>query len=105
VFSASLRTLEPLGVLIGIGFAGGQWQPVDPALLVGRNVGVQGFYLGRLMAREPHLVRSAIEEILELWRGGAVKPLVGAAFPLERAPDAHRLLEERRSYGKVVLVP
>jgi NADPH2:quinone reductase len=105
VFSASLRTLEPLGVLIGIGFAGGQWQPVDPALLVGRNVGVQGFYLGRLMAREPHLVRPAIEEILELWRGGAVKPLVGAAFPLERAPDAHRLLEERRSYGKVVLVP
>ena len=105
VFTASIRTLQPLGVLIGIGFAGGAWQPLDPALLVGRNVGVLGFYLGRLMAREPHVVRPALDEVLDLWRSGVVKPLVGAEYPLERAPDAHRLIEERRSHGKVVLVP
>jgi NADPH2:quinone reductase len=34
-----------------------------------------------------------------------VRPLVGATFPLEDVAEAHRLVEERRSVGKVVLVP
>ena len=57
VFTACIKALRPLGVAIGIGFAGGTWEPVDPARLVGRNVGVQGFYLGRLMGFRPDLVR------------------------------------------------
>jgi NADPH2:quinone reductase len=50
-------------------------------------------------------VQEAIDEVVELWRTGAVKPLVGATYPLEQAAEAHRLVEERRSVGKVVLVP
>ena len=34
-----------------------------------------------------------------------MKPLVGATYPLDDVADAHRLIEERRSVGKVVLVP
>jgi NADPH2:quinone reductase len=105
VFSRSLATLNPLGVLVPIGFAGGAWEPVDPAILVGRNVGVHGVYLGRLMRLRPDVVREAVGELVELWRAGAVRPPVGATFPLEQAADAHRLIEERRSVGKVVLVP
>jgi NADPH:quinone reductase len=104
VFAESLRTLKPLGVVIAIGYAGGLWDDLSPALLVGRNVGVQGFYLGRLMAREPELVLEAIEEIVPLWESGVFRPLVGAELPLERAAEAHRLIEERRSTGKVVLL-
>jgi NADPH2:quinone reductase len=97
--------LKPLGTLVAIGFAGGWWEPLDPAPLVGRNVGVQGFYLGRLMRHRPEIVQEAIGELVELWRGGAVKPVVGATFPLDEVAEAHRLVEERRSVGKVVLVP
>ena len=57
------------------------------------------------MRHNPDLVREAIGELLELWSSGAVKPLVGATFPLERAADAHELIEARRHVGKVVLVP
>ena len=53
VFADCLQALRPLGLAIGIGFAGGAWEPVDPARLVGRNVGVLGFYLGRLMGLAP----------------------------------------------------
>jgi NADPH:quinone reductase len=105
VFRASLGVLNPLGVLIAVGFAGGWWEPLDPAQLVGRNVGVLGFYLGRLMRHRPDLVREAIGEVVDLWSSGAVRPLVGATFPLADAAQAHRLVEERRSVGKVVLVP
>jgi NADPH2:quinone reductase len=105
LFAASLKTLEPLGTLIAIGYAGGLWSQLDPALLVGRNIGVQGFYLGRLMRRRPELVREATEEVVALWRAGAVRPVVGAVYPLAEAAEAHRLIEERRNQGKVVLVP
>ena len=105
VFASCIRALRPLGVAIGIGFAGGTWEPVDPARLVGRNVGVQGFYLGRLMGFRPDLVRLEIHELLALWRRGALHPVVGAEYPLEQANEALDLIATRRSTGKVVLVP
>jgi NADPH2:quinone reductase len=105
VFAASLKVLEPLGTIHAVGYAGGMWADVSPALLVGRNIGVRGFYLGRLMALRPDVVREAIGELLALWQQGAIHPLVGAEFPLADAAGAHRLIEERRHVGKVVLVP
>jgi len=105
VFTRSFSVLRPLGTVVALGFAGGWWEPMDPAPLVGRNLGMQGFYLGRLMRHEPELVQEAVGELLELWSTGAVKPLIGATFPLEQAGDAHELIESRRHVGKVVLVP
>jgi NADPH2:quinone reductase len=105
VFARSFGVLQPLGAVVAIGFAGGWWETLDPGPLVGRNVGVQGFYLGRLMRHRPDVVRAAIGEVLRLWERGVVKPMVGATFPLADAAEAHRLIEERKSVGKVVLVP
>ena len=105
VFAACVQALRPLGVAIAIGFAGGAWEPVDPARLVGRNVGVQGFYLGRLLGFRPELVRDEVHELLALWRRGAIRPVIGAEFPLDRASEAHDLIGSRKSTGKVVLVP
>jgi len=105
VYTACLKALRPLGVAIGIGFAGGPWEPVDPARLVGRNTGAIGFYLGRLMGFQPKLVQDEARELIALWRRGLLKPVVGAEFPLEQANEAHELIASRRSTGKVVLVP
>jgi NADPH:quinone reductase len=105
IFKRSIGVLNPLGTIVGVGFADGWWDPLDTALMVGRNLSLQGFYLGRLMKLRPEVVQEATGEVVSLWEAGAVKPVVGATFPLERAPDAHRLIEERRSVGKVVLVP
>lgn len=105
VFASSLGLLKPLGTAIAVGYAGGLWQDVSPTWLVGRNIGVHGFYLGRLIGRRPDLVEQAGRDVLRLWEGGAVRPIVGAEFPLDEAGEAHRLVEERKSTGKVVLVP
>jgi NADPH2:quinone reductase len=102
---ASLKALNPLGTLLALGYAGGMWPQVDPALIVGRNVGLVGFYLGRLMRLRPDVVRVAIGELVALWEQGAIRPVVGAEFPLAEAPAAHRLIDERKHVGKVVLVP
>jgi NADPH2:quinone reductase len=105
VFAAGLELLRPLGTIVGVGFAGGAWPSLDPARLVGRNASVAGFYLGRLMRFRPDLVREAAGELLERWAAGALAPVVGATYPLAEADAALRLVAERRSTGKVVLVP
>ena len=105
VFTESLGLLRPMGTAIAVGYAGGMWQEVNPAWLVGRNIGVHGFYLGRLIRRDPALVARAAQDVLRLWEGGAVRPIVGSELPLEEAAEAHRLIESRQSTGKVVLIP
>jgi NADPH:quinone reductase-like Zn-dependent oxidoreductase len=46
-----------------------------------------------------------IEPLRELIEDGTIEPVVAEAFPFDRAPDAHRMISERRNVGKVVLVP
>jgi NADPH2:quinone reductase len=105
LFKAAVARLRPLGTLVAIGYAGGLWPELQPAQLVGRNVGVQGVYIGRLLRHAPEVVAAATGELLELWQDGTIRPLVGAEFPLAEVEDAHALVESRRSVGKVVLVP
>ena len=105
VFAASLSLVKPLGTVVAVGYAGGLWEDVSPRWLVGRNIGVHGFFLDRLMTRRPDLVERSARDALRLWESGAVRPIVGAEFPLDEAAEAHRLIESRQSTGKVVLIP
>jgi NADPH:quinone reductase len=105
LFAGSFARLKPLGAVVAIGSAAGAWAEIDPARLVGRNVGLYGFFLGRLLRFEPEVVGNAVGELLGLWHTGAFRPLVGAEFPLDEVGKAHELVESRQSVGKVVLVP
>jgi NADPH:quinone reductase len=105
LFASSFARLRPLGTVIAIGSVGGAWGTIEPARLVGRNVGLVGFYLGRLMRLDPGLVHEALGELLDLWQTGAFSPLVGAELPLDEVEQAHELVQSRRSVGKVVLLP
>ncbi len=104
-FANALRTLRPLGSLIAIGSASGPWPPLDPALLVGRSIGVHGIYLGRVMQRYPALVGRAARELVSLWHKGDLASASTSSYALAHAPSAHRALESRSSTGKIVLVP
>jgi NADPH2:quinone reductase len=105
LFEAAAARLRPLGQLVAIGYAGGLWPEIQPAQIVGRNIGVQGVYLGRLLRHAPDVVAAATRELLELWSGRRIRPVVGAEFPLADVEQAHELVESRRSTGKVVLLP
>ena len=51
--------------------------------------------------------KGSLDEFVEpLWEWVAedkLRPVVAEAFPLERGPDAHRFMMERKNVGKVVL--
>lgn len=46
-----------------------------------------------------------IEPVADLLARGVVRPVVSDVVPFDNAPEAHRILGERRNVGKVVLVP
>jgi NADPH:quinone reductase-like Zn-dependent oxidoreductase len=72
--------------------------------VMNENKGVFGLNMLHWWDREGNLDR-ALEPLLEGLAKGDLKPVVAEAFPFDRAPEAHRMLEERRNVGKVVLVP
>jgi len=49
--------------------------------------------------------KAVLFTILDHVRAGRLKPVLDRVLPLASAADAHRLLEERAHFGKVVLVP
>ncbi len=67
------------------------------------NKGVFGVNLGDLWD-EQELVLGELNALLELYAAGDIRPAVDRAFPLEQAADAHRYIQERKNFGKVVLV-
>jgi NADPH:quinone reductase-like Zn-dependent oxidoreductase len=44
------------------------------------------------------------EHVWPLFEDGRVRPVIHAEFPLDRAADAHRMMEQSQHIGKIVLV-
>jgi NADPH:quinone reductase-like Zn-dependent oxidoreductase len=46
-----------------------------------------------------------LDPLTALLEDGTIRPVVSDVVPFDRAPDAHRVIAERRNVGKVVLAP
>ena len=116
-FGASYRMLAPLGrlVMLGISSMSGErrhaWRVLrswwamksfDPLSLINRNRGVFGLNVGHLWDEGRHL-QPLMQLLLTELSAGRLEPVVARTFPLERAGDAHRFIQNRSNIGKVVL--
>jgi NADPH2:quinone reductase len=104
-FEKSLNCLRPRGLLVLFGQSSGPVPPLDPLQLSTK---------GSLFLTRPHLMHyvATREELLERARAvfqwiqeGRVRIHIERVFPLSEAAAAHRTLAERRSTGKLLLVP
>jgi NADPH:quinone reductase len=102
-FTDSLRSLREGGRIVVVGFTGGSIPEVKVNRLLLNNVDVVGAGWGAYVLSKPDFTRQIAEELDQMVHSGAVKPIVGARFPLEQAGQAMRLIEERGAVGKVVL--
>src|SRR5205809_493017 len=103
-FDAALSSLGWGGRMLLIGFVGGV--PHIPAnrLLVKHRAAL-GSSLRYFRWHAPDKLRRSVEELLEWYAKGTLKPLVTHRLPLERGAEAIRLLTDRKAHGKVVVMP
>ena len=102
-FTDSLRSLREDGRLIVVGFTGGSIPEVRVNRLLLGNTEVVGAGWGAYVMGKPDLNREVGAAIGGMVDEGVIRPVVGDRFPLERAGDALRAIDERRARGKVVL--
>jgi len=76
----------------------------NPLSLINRNRGVFGLNIGHLWER-PELFAGMIGEVLPGIEAGRFDPVVDRGFPLADAGAAHAYLQQRRNFGKVLLLP
>jgi NADPH:quinone reductase-like Zn-dependent oxidoreductase len=96
VFERALAALARGGRLVTCGATAGNTVSLDLNLLFGRHLTLLGSWMGR---------RAELVEALEFVRTGRLVPVVDRVMPLAEAAQAHRLIEARENFGKIVLVP
>jgi NADPH2:quinone reductase len=102
-FLPGLDLLAPRGTMVLFGQSSGPVDPIDPQLLNRKG----SLFLTRptlvhyTATREELLARAA--EVFGWVARGELEVRIGAELPLERAAEAHRALEGRRTTGKVLL--
>lgn len=116
-FGASYRMLAPLGrlVMLGISSMAGErrnaWRVLrswwamkafSPLSMINTNRGVFGLNVGHLW-EEHRQLEPLMDLLLTELSAGRLEPIVARTFPLERAGDAHRFIQNRCNIGKVVL--
>jgi NADPH:quinone reductase len=102
-FTDSLRSLRENGRCVVVGFTGGSIPEVRVNRLLLNNIEVVGAGWGAYVMSKPDVNREIAAALDELIASGAVRPLVGARFALERASEALQLIDGRGATGKVVL--
>jgi NADPH:quinone reductase-like Zn-dependent oxidoreductase len=90
----SIRSLAVGGRLVTCGATTGFEGKVDIRYLFSRQISILGSYMGS---------KAELLSVMDLVRRHAVNPVLDRIFPLAEAAEAHRRLENREQFGKIVL--
>lgn len=102
------RDLEALatdGRIVIIGSMGGErTAEVDVVKLLGKRAQILGSTLrGRSVADKAAIVSSFLDRFGGHLENGRIRPVIHTVLPLDRAGDAHDLMESSEHFGKIVL--
>jgi NADPH2:quinone reductase len=100
----NLDVLAMDGRLVQIAFLKSSKVELDLMQVMRRRLTITG---STLRPRSPEekgaIARELATHVWPLFESGAIKPVIHAEFPLERAADAHRMMEASEHVGKIVL--
>jgi NADPH2:quinone reductase len=104
-FEKSLNCLKPRGYLVLYGQSSGPVAPVDPQTLNAKgSLFLTRPTLAHYIATHEELVARS-NDVLTSIAQGTLRRRIDKTFPLAQAAEAHRYLEERKTEGKVLLIP
>jgi NADPH:quinone reductase-like Zn-dependent oxidoreductase len=96
VWERSLLCLATGGRLVTCGATAGYEVKTDLRHVFFRNLQILGTELGS---------KADLFRVIHLVQEGKLQPVLDRALPLKAAQEAHRLMEARQQFGKLVLVP
>ena len=105
-FAGSIQATGYRGRIVVVGNAGrAEGRPLDVGELSQMNKSVTGvFFGGRMMFQHDGawgLVKGLIDEVAR----GDLKVAIDRTYPLSEAAEAHRYIESRQAFGRVLLMP
>jgi NADPH:quinone reductase-like Zn-dependent oxidoreductase len=75
---------------------------IKPYQMIGSNKAIMGYHLGRLKGAE-HKIGFAIEGLYKLANQGLISPIIAKIFPYNESPSAHKYIQDRKNFGKVLI--
>jgi len=100
----NINCLADDGRIVIIALLGGAKAEIDCSQILRRRLTVTGSTLRpRPVAFKAEIARSLKERVWPLLEAGKIRPIVHATFPLERACDAHAMMDAGEQIGKIVL--
>ncbi|MBL4622039.1 MAG: NADPH:quinone oxidoreductase family protein [Immundisolibacteraceae bacterium] len=105
VCNESVRALAWGGRLTIVGFAGGEVAHIPANRLLLKNASAMGVMWGGYAGNQPEFVQPALDGLFGLLSEGDIEPVIGKRYSLKQAPQALKDLADRKTHGKVVLIP
>ncbi len=103
--SGNQRVLATGGRHVVVGVPSGAKAEVDLRALMGRRASIRGTVLrARSVDEKAALARAFEERVVPWFEEGRIEPVVDRTFTPAEAADAHRLMEENETFGKLLLV-
>lgn len=99
----SLQCLAKFGRLINFGKASGESSCYHTDEIQSSCRTVMGFSMGSIRKTHPFLLKEPAEQLFKYLNRGDMEIFISSRFKLEDAVSAHRLIESRKSQGKIVL--
>ena len=105
-FPKNIKILAAEGRLLQIALMQGYKAEVDFRPLLMKRVTLTGSTLRpRSIKEKAEIARALRKEVWPLLDSGTIRPIIHQTFPLEKAADAHRLMESSNHIGKILLKP
>lgn len=105
LYKAALGACKREARYITIGYASGDVPQIPANHLLVKNITVIGFYWGGYLTFAPDALKQSLEDLMQMYATGQLKPHISHVLPLERAQEALDLLATRKATGKVVVTP
>jgi NADPH2:quinone reductase len=105
VFDASRRCIAFRGRLVVVGFTSGRIPEIAANRMLLRCFAVDGFTLHGYRKHRPELLEECQSEIFRLYGEEDMKPVLHQVLPISRLPEAFDQIQQRKSIGKIVVVP
>ena len=100
----NLQAVATRGTIVQVGLMGGGTTPVNVGLLLAKRATWVGTTLRtRPIEEKVGVTRRFAAEVLPLFDSGALHPVIDSVYPFDQIGDAHRLMEQNKNTGKIVV--